>query len=69
MKFTKNDSRAKVKNHIYQVVLMAIFSAFGYVLMILGKVIPFGPFSFLEVEISELTVLLTYTFILHYQCY
>lgn len=63
MKFTKIDSRAKVKNHIYQVVLMAIFSAFGYVLMILGKVIPFGPFSFLEVEISDLTVLLTYTFV------
>ena len=63
MNSIKINSRAKVKQHIYQVVLMAIFSACGYVLMILGKVIPFGPFSFLEVEISDLTVLMAYTFV------
>ena len=43
--------------------MMALFSTFGYLLMILGKVVPFGPFSFLEIEISDLTVLLAYSFI------
>lgn len=39
----------------------AVLSALGYVLMFLGKAIPFGPLSFLEVEPSDAIVVVAYS--------
>lgn len=57
------ERRLRNRKQIYQVILIALFSALGYLLMMLGKVVPFFTFSFLEVEISDLSILLAYSFI------
>ena len=51
---------ATLHDRILKLVILAFLSALGYVLMMLGKVIPYGPLSFLEVEPSDSVVLVAY---------
>ncbi len=55
------NSRSRNQKQIQTIIITALLSALGYLLMMLGKIIPFGTFSFLEVEISDLTIVLAYS--------
>lgn len=54
-------SRFTVHEQIMRLVIVAMLSALGYLLMFLGKFLPYPPVPFLEIEISDAVVLVGYS--------
>lgn len=58
---TKIKNRFTVHEQILRLVIIAFLSTLGYLLMMLGKVQPYGALGFLEVEVSDAVVLVAYS--------